>query len=34
VCAVGARMLRRMMLNSTAWSKRGRPGKGRVVVLR
>ncbi|MGA4964502.1 terminase [Streptomyces pseudogriseolus] len=34
VCAIGARMLRRMMLNSTAWSKRGRPGKGRVVVLR
>lgn len=34
VCAIGARMLRRMMLNSTAWAKRGRPGKGRVVVLR
>ncbi|MFG7940966.1 terminase [Streptomyces cacaoi] len=34
VCAVGARMLRRLVLNSTAWSKRGRPGKGRVVVLR
>lgn len=34
VCAIGARMLRRMMLNSTAWSKRGTPGKGRVVVLR
>jgi hypothetical protein len=34
VCAIGARMLRRMMLNSTVWAKRGRPGKGRVVVLR
>lgn len=35
VCAIGARMLRRMVLNSTAWSKRGRArGKGRVVVLR
>jgi hypothetical protein len=34
VCAIGARMLRRMMLNSTAWAKRGTPGKGRVVVLR
>jgi hypothetical protein len=34
VCAIGARMLRRMMLNSMAWAKRGTPGKGRVVVLR
>ncbi|WP_407563320.1 terminase [Streptomyces sp. 184] len=35
VCAIGARMLRRMVLNSAAYGKRkGRPGKGRVVVLR
>lgn len=35
VCAIGARMLRRMVLNSTAWAKRPTArGKGRVVVLR
>ena len=35
VCAIGARMLRRMVMNSTAWSKRpSARGKGRVVVLR
>ncbi|MFP8944707.1 terminase [Streptomyces fenghuangensis] len=34
VCAVGARMLRRMVLNSPAWTKRAARGKGRVVVLR
>ncbi|MGW0984290.1 terminase [Streptomyces xiamenensis] len=34
VCAVGARMLRRMVLNSPAWAKKGRPGRGRVVVMR
>lgn len=35
VCAVGARMLRRMLLNSPQWQKKRRSGgKGRVVVLR
>ncbi|MCM8548896.1 phage terminase family protein [Streptomyces sp. STCH 565 A] len=35
VCAVGARMLRRMVMNSPAWAKRSTArGKGRVVVLR
>lgn len=35
VCAIGARMLRRMVMNSPAWAKRSRGrGKGRVVVLR
>ncbi|MFI2354666.1 terminase [Streptomyces anulatus] len=35
VCAIGARMLRRMVMNSTTWSKRSTArGKGRVVVLR
>ncbi|WP_018385264.1 hypothetical protein [Wenjunlia vitaminophila] len=35
VCAIGARMLRRMVLNSPTWAKRSRArGKGRVVVLR
>ena len=35
VCAIGARMLRRMVLNSPAWTKRTRVrGRGRVVVLR
>jgi hypothetical protein len=35
VCAIGARMLRRMVMNSPAWAKRSRArGKGRVVVLR
>lgn len=35
VCAIGARMLRRMVMNSPSWVKRSRtPGKGRVVVLR
>lgn len=35
VCAIGARMLRRMVMNSTTWSKRTTArGKGRVVVLR
>lgn len=35
VCAIGSRMLRRMVLNSPTWSKRGRArGQGRVVVLR
>lgn len=35
VCAIGARMLRRMVLNSAAYGKKkGAPGKGRVVVLR
>ncbi|MFJ6073698.1 terminase [Streptomyces sp. NPDC093065] len=35
VCAVGARMLRRMVMNSPAWAKRSTVrGKGRVVVLR
>ncbi|MEV7840188.1 terminase [Streptomyces albidoflavus] len=35
VCAIGARMLRRMVLNSPSWAKRSRVrGKGRVVVLR
>lgn len=35
VCAIGARMVRRMVLNSPAWAKRRRgSGKGRVVVLR
>ncbi|MFF9631743.1 terminase [Streptomyces fradiae] len=35
VCAIGARMLRRMVLNSTVWAKRtSARGKGRVVVLR
>ncbi|MER7908298.1 terminase [Streptomyces sp. NPDC096068] len=35
VCAIGARMLRRMVLNSPTWTKRSTArGKGRVVVLR
>ncbi|MFJ5070242.1 terminase [Kitasatospora sp. NPDC088556] len=35
VCAVGARMLRRMVMNSPTWAKAQRArGKGRVVVLR
>jgi phage terminase large subunit-like protein len=35
VCAIGARMLRRLVLNSVAWDKRSKArGKGRVVVLR
>ncbi|MFB9485151.1 phage terminase family protein [Streptomyces filamentosus] len=34
VCMVGARMLRRMILNSPKRAKRRSPGKGRVVVLR
>ena len=35
VCAIGARMLRRMVMNSPTWAKRSRVrGKGRVVVLR
>lgn len=35
VCAIGARMLRRMVLNSGAGRKRqGAPGNGRVVVMR
>jgi hypothetical protein len=35
VCAIGARMLRRMVMNSPAWAKRSTArGKGRVVVLR
>lgn len=35
VCAIGARMLRRMVLNSSSWAKRSTArGKGRVVVLR
>ena len=35
VCAIGARMLRRMVMNSSAWTKRPKSrGKGRVVVLR
>jgi hypothetical protein len=36
VCAVGARMVRRMLLNSPEWQKKRRRsgGKGRVVVLR
>ncbi|MFE6815245.1 terminase [Streptomyces sp. NPDC057677] len=34
VCMVGARMLRRMILNSPKRVKRRSPGKGRVVVLR
>ncbi|MBQ1166165.1 terminase, partial [Streptomyces sp. A73] len=35
VCAIGARLLRRMVLNSEQFGKRkGAPGKGRVVVLR
>lgn len=35
VCAIGARMLRRMVMNSTVWAKRSSArGKGRVVVLR
>jgi hypothetical protein len=34
VCAVGARMLRRMILNSPKRAKKKTPGKGRVVVLR
>lgn len=35
VCSIGARMLRRMVLNSPSWTKRTRVrGKGRVVVLR
>lgn len=34
VCAVGARMVRRLLLNSPEWQKRHRAaGKGRVVVL-
>lgn len=34
VCAIGARMLRRMILNSPKRPKKKTPGKGRVVVLR
>ncbi|MGW4493752.1 terminase [Streptomyces sp. NPDC004376] len=34
VCMVGARMLRRMILNSPKNTKKKTPGKGRVVVLR
>ncbi|MGW2721436.1 terminase [Streptomyces sp. NPDC001492] len=34
VCMVGARMLRRMILNSSKRAKKRTPGKGRVVVLR
>ncbi|WP_432130653.1 terminase [Streptomyces tendae] len=34
VCMVGARMLRRMILNSPKSAKKKSPGKGRVVVLR
>jgi hypothetical protein len=34
VCMVGARMLRRMILNSPKRAKKKSPGKGRVVVLR
>ncbi len=34
VCAIGARMLRRMILNSPKRSKKKTPGRGRVVVLR
>jgi hypothetical protein len=34
VCAIGARMLRRMILNSPKRAKKKTPGKGRVVVLR
>ncbi|HEY9370161.1 terminase [Streptomyces sp.] len=34
VCMVGARMLRRMILNSPKRAKKKTPGKGRVVVLR
>jgi len=34
VCMVGARMLRRMLLNSPKRAKKRTPGKGRVVVLR
>ncbi|MDH2424745.1 hypothetical protein [Sphaerisporangium sp. TRM90804] len=35
VCTVGARMMRRMLLNSHEWQKRSRSsGKGRVIVLR
>lgn len=35
VCAIGARMLRRMVMNSPSWAKRSTArGKGRVVVLR
>lgn len=35
VCAIGARMLRRMVMNSPMWAKRTKVrGKGRVVVLR
>lgn len=35
VCAVGARMVRRMLLNSHEWQKKRKSaGKGRVVVLR
>jgi hypothetical protein len=35
VCAIGARMLRRLVMNSQFWVKRSRVrGRGRVVVLR
>ncbi|MEU0937583.1 terminase [Embleya sp. NPDC005971] len=36
VCAVGARHMRRMLMNSPAWTKTTKrtPGKGRVIVLR
>ncbi|MCX4232001.1 terminase [Streptomyces ortus] len=34
VCAIGARMLRRMILNSPKQAKKKTPGRGRVVVLR
>ncbi|HWM40123.1 MAG TPA: Terminase, partial [Streptomyces sp.] len=33
VCAIGARMVRRMVLNSPKWKKKRATGKGRVVVL-
>ena len=34
VCMIGARMMRRMILNSPKRAKKRTPGKGRVVVLR
>ncbi|MFG3046233.1 terminase [Streptomyces sp. NPDC048241] len=34
ICMIGARMLRRMILNSPKTKKKAAPGKGRVVVLR
>jgi hypothetical protein len=33
VCVVGARMVRRIVLNSREWKKRRRVGKGRVIAL-